>query len=1016
MKLIRILIVVLCTISGICPLFGGTFTEVGTHPQAVLQPSSVRAKTLHTLEGWNGKLYSGFGDGVNNTGPIAVSPFDPRTRTFTHLFTQTTEMIDNFRSINGRLYSPSIDGGSDYAWGDEQGNWKEATSISMVHCFDACTLTGTDLWLVGSQGADAVAARSLDGGRTWSTAHRQIYGYRHYFIGSYNGKIYLQSSSGAPVHIFDGVNWSERKDLHIIDVDRGGKARRPQIFAGKMVFLLKWNDWNTGEKSDLDTFDGSNSNRVLADVHDFKVAYGKLYALHQDGTIRVTTNLSSWTVLTTGVPSTARSIGIVNGKLYVGTNDSKIYEYSDVLTMLPQVVVNMTQVSAYEGGAAGEFTITRYGNTSSALTVNYQLSGSAINGSDYQALSGSIVIPAGQSSVVVPVNTINDAALESNETVRIDLSPTSNYEVAEPSAAIVGLYDDDRPTVSIVASKATASEAGTIAGELTITRHGSTASPLTVYWGSGGGSAVSGVDFLKYSPTPLVIPAGSSSIKIPVTPIDDGIAEKSEIAIAKIGPSATYNIGETATATVTILDNDSGTPPPPSNAAPVVNVGADQTITLPASATLNGTVSDDGLPNGTLTRAWSKVSGPGTVTFANANAEDTTASFSTAGTYVLRLTANDGALSKIDDVAIVVNAPSTSITIAGALSGGEAHSLALKSDGMVYAWGLGRYGQLGRGNTNSSLVAVAIPNFNAVEVAAGRFHSVAVRNDGSVWSWGYNANGQLGLGTTTQTNVPSRVNGLADVQAIDAGYLYTMAVTSDGKVWTWGAGANGQLGNGSNTSAQKTPVQVVGLFGTTKTIAAGMNHALALQSDGTVWVWGQNTSGQLGIGSTNAFRNTAVKIPTLSGVVAIAAGDCFSVALKFDGTVWSWGGNGSGRLGDGSGVNRWSPVQVNISGVKEICVGLYQTLVMKNDGTIWSWGANSSGQLGNGTTTASSIPVHVNNLGSGVGLGAGLLHSLALKSDGTVWSWGENGSGQLGNNSTVDRSTAIQVSGIDLIP
>lgn len=183
----------------------------------------------------------------------------------------------------------------------------------------------------------------------------------------------------------------------------------------------------------------------------------------------------------------------------------------------------------------------------------------------------------------------------------------------------------------------------------------------------------------------------------------------------------------------------------------------------------------------------------------------------------------------------------------------------------------------------------------------------------------------------------------------------------------------------------------------TAAISAGGNHSLALQRDGSVLAWGYNASGQLGNG-TRADGPIPVRVGSLTGVVAVSAGYAHSLALKGDGTVWAWGSNSEGQLGDGTAVTRSTvPVQVaGLSGVIAIAGGGYYSMALKGDGTVWTWGNNYFGELGNGTTTYSPIPVPVNGLTGVTVIAGGGYHALALKGDGTVWAWGDNSGGQLG--------------------
>jgi alpha-tubulin suppressor-like RCC1 family protein len=214
-----------------------------------------------------------------------------------------------------------------------------------------------------------------------------------------------------------------------------------------------------------------------------------------------------------------------------------------------------------------------------------------------------------------------------------------------------------------------------------------------------------------------------------------------------------------------------------------------------------------------------------------------------------------------------------------------------------------------------------------------------------------------------------------------------------------------------------------------KVIATEGHHTVALKDNGTVWSWGWNTYGQLGDG-TIAIKSTPVQVMAspgvgLTGVKAIAAGYAHTIALKDNGTVWSWGYNYYGQLGDGTVTEKSTPVQVTVSAdvsltdVIAISAGRYHTIALKDDGTVWSWGDNIYGQLGNGTTAQRNTPVQV-MASPGVGLtdviaiSARYDHTIALKDNGTVWSWGYNGTGQLGDGTTANKSTPVQVSGLDL--
>jgi alpha-tubulin suppressor-like RCC1 family protein len=268
-------------------------------------------------------------------------------------------------------------------------------------------------------------------------------------------------------------------------------------------------------------------------------------------------------------------------------------------------------------------------------------------------------------------------------------------------------------------------------------------------------------------------------------------------------------------------------------------------------------------------------------------------------------------------------------------------------------------------------------------VAAGWWHSVALAADGTVYGWGYNFDGQIGDGTSTTRLAPVAVaNGAV---AIAAGYHHTLALKGDGTVLSWGQNSYGQLGNGTTVTG-RAPGAVSSLTQITA-VAAGEWHSLALRGDGTVWAWGQNTEGQLGDGTTSN-RTTPVQVLGLSGVTALAAGPNFSLAVVGDGaeagTVWVWGANAAGQLGDATTVSQALPVRVpGLSDIETVSAGREWVLARGADGRRWTWGANAQGQLGDGTTDSRGTPQAVSGGSSAITVAAGAYHGLAIDGAGT---------------------------------
>ncbi|MCY1083195.1 RCC1 domain-containing protein [Archangium lansingense] len=270
-----------------------------------------------------------------------------------------------------------------------------------------------------------------------------------------------------------------------------------------------------------------------------------------------------------------------------------------------------------------------------------------------------------------------------------------------------------------------------------------------------------------------------------------------------------------------------------------------------------------------------------------------------------------------------------------------------------------------------------------------------------------NENAQVQVGQTLRSSA---------LPKLATGYNFGLAL-KDGAVWAWGRNGNHQLGDGTTTN-RATPMQVQGLTGTFVGVAAGADHAMALRSDGTLWAWGRNDGGQMGIGTVGV-DSIPVQVQTLTNVVAMAGGYNFSVGVESNGDVWAWGHNGSCQLGIGPSYNPSAvPVRVTttdpampyLTGVVAIAAGPLSALAVGSDGSLWAWGQNANGRLGDGTNTERCRAVRIsypdptpndstdNVVPVDVAMGED--HSLALFSNGAVMAWGNNGSGQLGLGSS----------------
>lgn len=347
-------------------------------------------------------------------------------------------------------------------------------------------------------------------------------------------------------------------------------------------------------------------------------------------------------------------------------------------------------------------------------------------------------------------------------------------------------------------------------------------------------------------------------------------------------------------------------------------------------------------------------------------------------------------------------------------AGGQHHSVALLGDGSVVTWGANLLGQLGIGVQSyfSTHDPVEVSLSDVVDIAAGDAFTLALLADGTVWGWGSNAMGQLGASSTaTIEYTPIQIAGVSEAVSVSAAANSAFAVLDDGTVVGWGSNANGALGRGDFLPASDaTPTAVVGLTDVSSLSAGGTSgatHVLALRDDGTVWAWGGNMSGELGVEVVTPARATAGVVPGLSGVVQVAAGSGFSLALKSDGTVLGWGGANVGQLGAGTvGASTVDPVEADVVDVAFIAAGQQHAMAVHEDGAVSSWGANTFGQLGIGSDSGFRLdPQGVTGLGDVVGVSAGVQHSLAVDADGQVWAWGSNLSLQSGVEAGADSTS-----------
>ncbi|MGE5416561.1 MAG: Ig-like domain-containing protein [Acidobacteriota bacterium] len=352
---------------------------------------------------------------------------------------------------------------------------------------------------------------------------------------------------------------------------------------------------------------------------------------------------------------------------------------------------------------------------------------------------------------------------------------------------------------------------------------------------------------------------------------------------------------------------------------------------------------------------------------------------------------------------------------------GDNHILALQDDGTVWAWGVNNCGQVGNGKADFKGGPINVLT-GAKKIFAYGGSSFAIKDNGKVWGWGKNwkattayvpGNDTYLQGYGNDQRVPVEIEGLADIDSISVAYPTALALTNDGKVIDWSARSEVGILDGASSTNQTRLWNVTDA----KAIAAGNGHALVIKKDGTVWGWGDNDQGQLGNGEvTNARVVLPRQVSNLNNIVAIAAGYKYSMALRYDGTVWAWGDNSRGQMGTGIGNSPLiTPEKIkDLSNIAAISAGSYHALALDRSGMVWAWGDNSYGQLGtsNDHFKAGVKPDYCREFTDVKAISAGGWISAAVKDDDSIWNWGRNGWGQLNGGSSAEVIAPVRVKGL----
>jgi alpha-tubulin suppressor-like RCC1 family protein len=365
------------------------------------------------------------------------------------------------------------------------------------------------------------------------------------------------------------------------------------------------------------------------------------------------------------------------------------------------------------------------------------------------------------------------------------------------------------------------------------------------------------------------------------------------------------------------------------------------------------------------------------------------------------------------------------------VSVGGAFACALISDGSVECWGRNDFGALGpTGPTSTSViptsnVPIKVTGLGGAKaISAGAGHVCALLTNGAVWCWGQGDRGQLGNGTIPSSNfsaTPVAVSGLQSaVTAIASGANTSCAlVGASSALYCWGDNIYGQLGSGATANLSATPVQMTGL-GSPSAISAGITNCAIVS--GSIDCWGGNGDGQAGQPITgNGIITAPTGVSGLSGPInaqGLSVGDYHTCAIITGGSVYCWGWNMYGQLGNAStavGDHATSavPVQGLASGATQVSAGYAHTCALLTTGTVSCWGVQRNGALGDGVIAGEGVsaPVSVLNVAGATSVSTNYLQACALINNGSVKCWGFGSDGELGNSASADSSTAVNVTG-----
>jgi alpha-tubulin suppressor-like RCC1 family protein len=340
------------------------------------------------------------------------------------------------------------------------------------------------------------------------------------------------------------------------------------------------------------------------------------------------------------------------------------------------------------------------------------------------------------------------------------------------------------------------------------------------------------------------------------------------------------------------------------------------------------------------------------------------------------------------------------------------HTCGIHTNATLWCWGRGGRGQIGTGDRRNRLSPERVDAAHWVQVAAGSEHTCGIRDDHSLWCWGANGSGQLGLGDTDDRSVPTQVGSGSDWTRVALGVDVTCALRDDDSLWCWGFNDHGQLGLGDTTD-RSVPTEVGGASAKWAALGVGSDHACATRVDDSLWCWGLNDYGRLGVGDDED-RLVPTQVGGQTNWQSVSPGGAHTCGVRTDDTLWCWGADFDGQLGDGTFVSeRKTPTQVGSQSVwRQVNTGSLHTCATRINGTLWCWGFNGSGELGIGSGGWQTIsrPIQVGHLRTWTDVSAGGFYTCSPQVDKTLWCWGYPRDGQLGlGRRTFPHDVPIQV-------